>query len=205
MLDTVAAASSCGPSTILDLLPVLAGLPYVRFLHFRRYGYQVAHGARAVALGADRVGELLDTGSRDVAVHRLAAEAVATYDLVPGDNECIALSSLVETAHGPRHLLLLDFACEPSPEAQADLLAFLERAGWRGWLLMSGASYHFVGLDLLPFETWARAMGKALLIPGIDVRYIGHRLAGGMGGLRVTAHPRKPTVPFVVATVGQSE
>lgn len=193
-------------TTVLDLLPALAELPGVRFLNFRRYGYQAAHGARAAALGADRVGELLDTGSRDIAVHRVAAQSLHDgFDLAPGPDECIALSSLVETVHGPRHLLLLDFACPPSPAAQADLISFLERAGWRGWLLMSGASYHFVGIDLLTVETWTRAMGKALLIPGIDVRYIGHRLAGGMGGLRITAHPRKPTVPFVVATVGQPE
>lgn len=207
-MNTQTAEITAAPTslTIRDLLPIIASLPGACLLHFRRYGYQAAHGARATALGADRVGELLDTGSRDIAVHRLPAGEVAArlHELSPRADECIAFSSLVETVHGPRHLLLLDFACPPSPEAQADLTAFLERAGWRGWLLLSGASYHFVGFDFFTAEGWSRAMGKALLMPGIDVRYIGHRLAGGMGGLRITTHPRKPMMPAVIATIGSS-
>ena len=200
MLDLVI---STAPTTIQDLVGVIASSPGVCFLHFRRYGLQAAHGDRAAALGADRVGELLSTGGRDVAVHRVPVQDLARCLPQPASDQCIALSSLVETVQGPRHLLLLDFAVPPSPEAHADLVAFLERASWRGWLLVSGASYHFVGCELLTVEAWTRAMGLALLIPGVDVRYIGHRLAGGMGGLRLTAHPRKPTIPFVVATVGQ--
>jgi hypothetical protein len=190
--------------TIADLVEILATLPDVRVLYFRRYGVQLSHDVRAAALHADRGGELLDSGSRDIAVHKISAHSVAEKLplLVPEVGEAIALSSLVETVHGPRHLLLLDFACPPSPEVQAELSDFLTRAGLHGWLLMSGNSYHFVGIDLLTHADWTRGMGRALLMPGIDVRYIGHRLNGGMGGLRMTAHPLKPTVPFVVEAIG---
>ena len=116
-----------------------------------------------------------------------------------GDGCVLALGSrvLIPDRHSAR-LLLLDFAVPCSPEAQTETAACLRACGWRGWLLCSGASYHFIGRDLMGFGEWTKAMAQALLIPGIDVRYMGHSLHRSSGAMRLTTCPLKPTESYVV-------
>lgn len=124
-------------------------------------------------------------------------EFLARLELDPG--QVVALGSRLLL--GAQHLLLLDFAIPCSTQAQDELVGYLQECGWRGWLLESGASYHFIGATPMDPPAWRREMARALLIPGIDVRYMGHALHREMGAVRLTACPLKPTVPFVVAVL----
>lgn len=124
-------------------------------------------------------------------------EFLARLELDPG--QVVALGSRLLL--GAQHLLLLDFAIPCSTQAQDELVGYLQECGWRGWLLESGASYHFIGATPMDPPAWRREMARALLIPGIDVRYMGHSLHREQGAVRLTACPLKPTVPFVVAVL----
>jgi len=119
------------------------------------------------------------------------------------DGHVLALSSRVETLSGPQHLLVLDFACPPTAEGMHQVVAAVEHHGWRGVVLLTGSSFHFVGTEPLDAEAWRVAMGRALLLTDlIDVRYVGHTLVRGAGAARITACEAKPMVPRVVAVVG---
>lgn len=118
-------------------------------------------------------------------------------------DEVIVLDSRVcVPVDGTRWLTILDFAAPPSPVAQAEIVRELNALGWSGLLLLSGASYLFIGAELTDFGSWRRRMAQALLVPGIDYRYIGHCLLRGAGGARLTTCTRKPHTPRVVAVIG---
>lgn len=132
------------------------------------------------------------------------AGQVAAFLDRPGvaDDQVLALnSSMIRSGGNGAELLLLDFAVPVSPEAQAELLHMLTHCGWAGWLLVSGASYHFIGREPMSLERWRRAMARALLIPGIDYRCTGHALYGDRGAVRLTTCPAKPTEPYVVGVL----
>lgn len=56
----------------------------------------------------------------------------------------------------------------------------------------SGRSYHIYGLSLINHQNWLAFMGRLLLLnlpgqdPIFDSRWVGHRLIGGFGSLRLT-------------------
>lgn len=164
--------------------------------------YQPRSGAvaRARAAGLPLAPILLDV-SPDAPEGRVPAHEVALFmgRLRLGPGEVVALGSRLWWGGG--HLLLLDFAIPCSTQAQDELVGYLQECGWRGWLLESGASYHFIGAAPMDPPAWRREMARALLVPGIDVRYMGHALHREMGAVRLTACPLKPTVPFVVAVL----
>lgn len=183
-----------------DVVRELAALPRILTLTFRAYRplpplRERGDGAKP-PLGNDP-----DLWRRRVPAQRVPLALGHLLDLPPEDG-VVALSSEVETVHGRADLLLLDFACPPSETAQAEIEAACRALGWTGWLLVSGASYHFIGDQPMGREEWVSAMGAALLIPGIDYRYIGHRLIAGAGAVRLSTCPRKPHEPVVVARLG---
>ena len=179
-------------SRYADLLRDAAQLPPVRALRDLLDEALAAHDNDAldpVRLGQARV--------RAHAVQRIIDH------FLPDDDHALALSSRVETVHGQRFLLLLDFACPVGEEQLADVVRACQVNGWRGAVMASGSSYHFLGFEPMEFGAWVAAMGRALLLSGlIDVRYMGHALARGAGALRLHACEAKPTMPRVVALVG---
>lgn len=190
--------------TLSDLvLDLLGAHPEIVYLYFRGYRPRPGFAARLAAGDPDTCGasSTPDLWSR----HYLRGQVVSLLldgaaHLLPEDGVC-ALSSIVETASDTRHLLLLDFACPVSAENQARLVRTIRRLEWTGCLLISGSSYHFLGDDLLSLEDWTTAMGLALLIDGIDQRYIGHAIASRRGALRLTTCPMKPTEPTLCEVV----
>jgi len=119
-----------------------------------------------------------------------------------GADQVLALnSSMLRSGGVGAELLLLDFSVSPSDDAQAELLHMLAHCGWAGWLLVSGASYHFLGREPMSLPKWRRAMARALLIPGIDYRCTGHALYGERGAVRLTTCPAKPTEPYAVGVL----
>lgn len=190
-------------TTAQDLLRTLAILyPTARFM-ISRYRPQSGAARRAIAAGADPAPLLLDVALAGE-FHFVGAEHLS--EIVTRfqcrEDEVLALCSRVATDQHGGHLLLLDFAVPPSNEAQAEIERMIGHCDWRGWLLMSGASYHFIGSELFHTTDWRRQMARALLIPGIDHRCSAHALWNGFGGIRVTTCPMKPTLPYVVAEFG---
>lgn len=174
--------------------------------------YRVRKNVRArIAAGEDKLLALAAHDQDAVDPVRLGQARVRAHAVqrmidhyVPDDDHAFALSSRVETVHGQRFLLLLDFACPVGEEQLADVVRACQFNGWRGAVLESGSSYHFMGFEPMEFGAWVAAMGRALLLSGlIDVRYMGHALARGAGALRLHACEAKPTMPRVVALVGR--
>jgi hypothetical protein len=99
------------------------------------------------------------------------------------------------------HIPMMDFRCKPSPENQQKVESSLRGIGQkRGYVLESGRSYHYYGLDLMDETSWIQFMGKCLLVsPLVDSRYIAHRLMEGKCALRVSTSSRHPRCPRVVA------
>jgi hypothetical protein len=196
-----------GQKTILDMVLDVARLPGVGALTFRRYRIAPPVIERLAATDGDRAAVLVAVGADDREIHTFSAKdlGVSGMQKMVGPDEALAIASSVEMTSGiERHFLILDFAVPVSEAATASLNACLTATGWHGWLLISGSSYHFIGRDLMTAREWRSAMGRALLIPGIDIRYMGHRLTAGLGAARITVHPRKPTLPYVIAEINAS-
>lgn len=192
----------------------------VASLRFIRYTPRSGAARRAIAEGADPVPLLMDTDEYGAFSSAPIGHAVvgspateetvrAQYDLDPG--EALALTTTLSMRPGMvRHLMMLDFAESTSPLATALLRASILHAGWSGYLLASGASYHFLGSDALEVGEWRRQMARAMLIPGldgrnaIDVRFMAHTLANDRGGLRITRAAQKSVLPHLIERFGSA-
>ena|SRR5437667_4727817 len=104
---------------------------------------------------------------------------------------------------GSGHIPMMDFVCIPSPENLDILTRFLteiQNGKGEGFLLESGRSYHYYGVELLSEEGWRVFLGKCLLMPGyVDDRYVGHQLVDGHCVLRLSAGKLRSRLPRVVA------
>lgn len=94
-----------------------------------------------------------------------------------------------------RHIPMIDFKLEVSPENMAKIEYQIKKWGLKGLLLESGRSYHFYGTEFLDRADWVKFMGKILLFSEVingkpegmaDSRWIGHRLIDGFGNLRIS-------------------
>jgi hypothetical protein len=101
------------------------------------------------------------------------------------------------------HIPMMDFRCKSSPENQKKVESSLRGVGQKaGYILESGRSYHYYGIDLMDEKSWIQFMGKCLLLsPLVDSRYIAHRLIEGTCALRVSTSERHPKFPTVVANL----
>ena len=96
-----------------------------------------------------------------------------------------------------RYIPMMDFRPTPNADNLELLKEFFKRIGCEGIIVDSGASYHFYGFDFLDYAQWIRFMGKCLLVPWSDPRWIGHSLVAGSGVLRISATERKQKLPSV--------
>ena len=96
-----------------------------------------------------------------------------------------------------RYIPMMDFQPTPSAENLELLKEFFKAIGCEGIIVDSGASYHFYGFDFLDYAQWLRFMGKCLLVPWADPRWIGHSVIAGTGVLRISATERKQKLPSV--------
>jgi len=99
------------------------------------------------------------------------------------------------------HIPMMDFMCPPSYENQQALSGLLRELNHgRGFLLESGRSYHYYGLQILDERQWHVFLGKCLLMSGfVDDRYVGHQLVDGHCVLRLSAGQLKAKIPTVIA------
>lgn len=96
-----------------------------------------------------------------------------------------------------RYIPMMDFQPTPNVDNLELLKEFFKGIGCEGIIVDSGASYHFYGFDFLDYAQWLRFMGKCLLVPWSDPRWIGHSLIAGSGVLRISATERKQKLPSV--------
>jgi|KBSSwiStaDraftv2_1062776.scaffolds.fasta_scaffold14171_7 hypothetical protein len=96
-----------------------------------------------------------------------------------------------------RYIPMMDFQPPPNTDNLELLKEFLNRIGYEGIIVESGASYHFYGFELLNDAEWIGFMGKCLLVPWSDPRWIGHSLLAGNGVLRISATDLKHKLPAV--------
>lgn len=116
----------------------------------------------------------------------------------------LAVCSKCRLADGATvHIPMMDFRCKTSPENQKKVESALRRMGQkRGYVLDSGRSYHYYGMDLMDEPAWIQFMGRCLLLsPLVDSRYVAHRLIEGTCALRLSTSERHPTCPTVVANL----
>lgn len=93
---------------------------------------------------------------------------------------------------------MMDFKCEMSEENTALIKKLMGVIGCSGFLLTSGASYHFIGNEIFEdHRKWEQFLGTCLLSGMAHERYIGHVLDAGFNTLRIgvtEAHPVEPKV-----------
>lgn len=101
----------------------------------------------------------------------------------------------------PAHVPMLDVEFPPSDENLSYLISCLRALGEQeGAVLLSGASYHYYGYQLLSNSEWQKFMYKSLLLDEVvDTRWVGHRLIDGFSWLRITPKGQHNFIPYVVA------
>ena len=121
-----------------------------------------------------------------------------------GSNLLLGVCSKCQLLDGSTaHIPMMDFRCQATDENLQKVQTTLRGIGQsKGYVLESGRSYHFYGLDLLDQKSWVRFMANCLLLsPLVDSRYIAHRLIDEMCVLRLSTSQRHPKTPVVVASL----
>jgi hypothetical protein len=187
--------------TLVERNPSVAQLRFIRYAPMKGFrtrarGGSVVERAREATRHVHAPRRVWRIPAKELNADRLAA-------IKSGDARfAVSLRSRVSLRSGAhRHIVMLDFKTPHSPSSTRFLQLTLRSLGGRGVLLRSGASYHYYGFEVLTDADWRGFLHWALLIPGIDVRYVAHCLIEGMAHLRVTAGGSKRTAPRVVALV----
>lgn len=144
-----------------------------------------------------------DSGERILTRHSRNEMSAQTLGLITQslrENQLLGLVSSVSLLdQGSRHIPMMDFKCSPSTKNLEVLTLLLRKIGQRnGYLLGSGRSFHYYGMELLREEEWRVFLGKCLLMSEyVDERYVGHQLVDGYCVLRLSAGRLRATVPTV--------
>ena len=168
------------------------------------------------AYNGDSPQQIEEQGSNQIWLSRnefLYSEKLsAIIKKLPLESELGVSSKVLLTSGVSAHLPMMDFRI---PRRQDTLSLVIRRLIdvkiYNGWVLNSGASYHFYGLDLLNLDEWQVFMGKCLLTSIrknkrdfqqiADFRYIGHSLIRGSNILRITANSNNKHLPIVLAKI----
>jgi len=101
------------------------------------------------------------------------------------------------------HIPMIDFNCSYSIENILKIektLSLLEQR--KGFLLESGKSYHFYGIDLLSVEGWVDFMKRCAEQDIIGKHWPSFQLQRGYSTLRISTSTQKPHLPKVVVKIG---
>lgn len=120
---------------------------------------------------------------------------IECIDKLPEDRALAVTSRVTLHDHRKRHIPMVDFRCEPTQiylQKITEWMSEIDDAG--GVVLRTTNSYHYYGISLLTDRQWVKFLGHCLLlVPDVDVRYLGHRLMEGWGSLRISRDPRSGT------------
>lgn len=124
-------------------------------------------------------------------------------------DEILGMTSLVKIGgETERHIPMIDFECAISGQ---NLLRVLEVLGSldqkEGFILESGASYHYYGIELISFSKWVAFMKRCESYDIIGSKWISHqlKLKENCSTLRISVAPAKPHLPEVIAKIGDFE
>ncbi|MFH1129349.1 MAG: hypothetical protein V1686_01275 [Patescibacteria group bacterium] len=121
----------------------------------------------------------------------------------------LGLNSIVKMNDGSyRHIPQIDFECSVSNKNLNKIRLKLSEIikTFPGYIIRSGASYHYIGLKLLTEKEWQKFIGLCLLCKEpkkhsvVDVRWCGHQLVRGYSNLRIASTDLRPE-PEVIAFV----
>ena len=125
------------------------------------------------------------------------------------DDEAIGLTSLVRLNNGTKqHLGLIDFHCEKSKEGLNRVRMTLTELGINlGFILDSGNSYHFVGIQSFSFGGYMDLLGKMCEFDSIGEDWPSYQISQGYADLRIIACPKrgKPCVPRLVERIENTQ
>lgn len=109
------------------------------------------------------------------------------------------LSEVVTTAGTRQHIPMLDFHCPPGGAQLSLVCGVVERVlGPPAIVLVSGASYHAVGLRLVDEDVLLRQLATALLFaPIVDRAWVAHQLLERRCALRFSRGGHTGAIPFV--------
>jgi len=137
-------------------------------------------------------------------VNNLTSEGLRSLTRKETAVAMIALSSLVDLKDGSqRHIPMVDFHCPPSKSnlELATAVANELKVG-PGFLLESGRSYHFYGLELMSRSALASFLGRVLLFsPIVDRAWIAHQLIESACALRISPRGETGEAPQVIARI----
>src|SRR3989344_1637986 len=102
---------------------------------------------------------------------------------------------------GAMHIPMLDLEVEAKPENMQFSIDSIKALGQKhGVILMSGASYHYWGFELLTTDEWRAFMHTSLLLDDVvDRRWVGHRLLDGFSNLRLSEKGNYGFSPYIAA------
>ena len=159
---------------------------------------------------ADIVSDFLHHDNRSnkqwqVAVNDLTAEMLRDkIASLPADLALALDSRCTFQDSSTKYIPMMDFKPNPDENNLEMLKEFLTRISYSGIIVNSGASYHFYGFDFLDHTQWIEFMGKCLLTPWSDSRWVGHSLIAGGGALRISANRYKQKLPSVCEILKQN-
>lgn len=114
--------------------------------------------------------------------------------------EYTGVSSLVNSKKSNLHIPLLDFHIPPSIENQKLCSKMLIHLNLKGYILNSGKSYHFIGNDIIDYDSLQNVLFNALLFsPIIDKSWIAHQLIQKYCCLRVSQ--KYARLPYLVEEI----
>ncbi|MBU2564467.1 hypothetical protein KKA23_02720 [Patescibacteria group bacterium] len=107
-----------------------------------------------------------------------------------------------------KHIPQIDFECFISNKNLNEIKRKLSKIVkiFPGYIINSGASYHYVGLKLLGEKQWQKFIGLCLLCKDpkkksiVDSRWCGHQLVSDYSNLRILACDSRPE-PRVIAFI----
>jgi hypothetical protein len=111
----------------------------------------------------------------------------------------VALLSCVDTRQGSRHLPMIDFACDVSPQNEKVVRKIVRRLiSGPVVFVCSGMSYHALGMRYLTEPEHIATLALAIQFgPIVDRTFISHQLRQGFSALRLSDGPNRP-VPTVI-------
>ncbi len=122
-------------------------------------------------------------------------------------DENLGITSLVKLADEKiRHIPMIDFRCPCSSENLRQIREALFRLEQkRGFVLESGQSYHYYGIDLMDVHRWVNFMEQCKEIEIIGEIWPTFQLDDGYATLRIAASSVKPYKPKVIGRIGNFE
>lgn len=136
------------------------------------------------------------------------------HEIVYSDPRIVALSSRVKAGGLYMQIPMLDFAPIQSGDydrEKGNVLTALSELGTSGYLLNSGNSFHFWGLNLILPDKWDSMMTdirddeegrrKAGIDPIYDYGFIDSSINRGFAALRIVGYPPNKSEPRIIAVV----